>query len=230
MNHRSNIVYNKSIITYKNFKPNKKQQEYIKHLSDKEIPVVLGVGPAGTGKTLLACNVGLENLMNNQIKKLIITRPTVSVGQDIGYLPGSLEDKMDPWMIPIYDSFKEHISLKTLSQCLNTKSIEICPLTYIRGRTFHDSYIIADEMQNSSIMEMKTLLTRIGKDSKMVLTGDIDQSDLPINSISGLEDLLIKLNKKKEEIDNDFLKLVQFDIDDVERSEVVKYFLKMYKD
>ena len=211
------------VISQKQFVPNPKQKQYLKHLDNNDIPVVLGVGPAGTGKTLLACKVGVEKLLNKNIEKLVITRPTVSVGEHLGYLPGSLEEKMYPWLIPLYDSFNESITYKSLQKFIHDQTIEICPLSYIRGRTFNNAFIIADEMQNSSEMEMKTLLTRIGKNSKIVLTGDLAQSDL--KEKNGLEDFLNKIENKR---DDDFLQIITFDMDDVERSEVVKYLLNLY--
>ena len=203
--------------------PNPKQKEYIRSLDKKDNSLVCGVGPAGTGKTMFACKVGMEHLLDNRVKKLIITRPVVPIGNDMGFLPGTLEDKMDPWLIPIYDSMKHTITSNTLNQMLTNKTIEICPLAYIRGRTFDNTFVIADEMQNSSVNEMKTLLTRIGKESKVVLTGDLDQSDLTVQN--GLEDLLIRLEKEN---DTNFLKVIQFNTNDIERSELVKYVLKLY--
>uniref|UniRef100_A0A6C0CV12 PhoH-like protein n=1 Tax=viral metagenome TaxID=1070528 RepID=A0A6C0CV12_9ZZZZ len=204
--------------------PNPKQKEYIRNMDDLNIPLVLGVGPAGTGKTMFACKVAMEHLLENRIKKIIITRPVVPLGNELGFLPGTLEDKMDPWLVPIYDSMKHSMTSKSINQMVYNKTIEVCPLAYIRGRTFDDTFLIADEMQNSSIMEMKTLLTRVGKDSKVVLTGDLDQSD--IEDVNGLEDLLLKL--KKENDNNRFFKLIEFDNNDIERSELVKYILQLY--
>lgn len=204
--------------------PNPKQKEYIRNMDDSNIPLVLGVGPAGTGKTMFACKVAMEHLLENRIKKIIITRPVVPLGNEMGFLPGTLEEKMDPWLVPIYDSMKHNMTSKSINQMVHNKTIEICPLAYIRGRTFDETFLIADEMQNSSIMEMKTLLTRVGKDSKVVLTGDLDQSD--IEDKNGLEDLLLKLQKEND--NNGFFKLIEFDNNDIERSELVKYILKLY--
>lgn len=203
--------------------PNPKQKEYIRNMDDSNIPLVLGVGPAGTGKTMFACKVAMEHLLEKRVHKIIITRPVVPLGNELGFLPGTLEEKMDPWLVPIYDSMKHNMTAKSINQMVHNKTIEICPLAYIRGRTFDDTFLIADEMQNSSIMEMKTLLTRVGKDSKVVLTGDLDQSDL--KDKNGLEDLLLKLQKEN---DNGFFKLIEFDNNDIERSELVKYILKLY--
>ena len=203
--------------------PIPKQKEYKRNMDDSNIPLVLGVGPAGTGKTMFACKVAMEHLLEKRVQKIIITRPVVPLGNELGFLPGTLEEKMDPWLVPIYDSMKHNMTAKSINQMVHNKTIEICPLAYIRGRTFNETFVIADEMQNSSVNEMKTLLTRIGKESKVVVTGDLDQSDLTVQN--GLEDLLIRLEKEN---DIDFLKVIQFDMNDVERSELVKYILKLY--
>lgn len=218
----SNIKKNNLIL-----KPNPKQLVYQNVLRDPTVPLVISTGPAGTGKTLIACNVGLEHLQNNEfVDKVIITRPVIPVGQDLGYLPGDIHSKMHPWLIPIYDSFSESIDARKLQLYMETNAIEICPLSYIRGRTFHNAYIVADEMQNSTSMEMKTLLTRIGKNTKLVITGDLEQCDIGDN-INGLEDLMSKLDKKKH--DTNLIKNVEFDIEDVERSDIVKHILEIYE-
>ena len=209
------------------FKPNPKQITYQTILRDPRTPLVISTGPAGTGKTLLACNVAIEKLLNGNVDKVVITRPVVSVGQDLGYLPGNIESKMYPWLIPVYDSFYQSIEARKVELFMENNTIEICPLSYIRGRTFHNSFIIADEMQNSTAMEMKTLLTRMGKDTKLVVTGDLEQCDIP-NDINGLEDFMAKLDKKK--YDNDLIQSIEFDIHDVERSDIVKHVLKIYED
>lgn len=217
----------KQITTTCNLQPNPKQKEYIRHMHDPNIPLVLGVGPAGTGKTMFACKVAMEQLIDNRIRKIIITRPVVPLGNDMGFLPGTLEDKMDPWLSPIYDCMKNNITSKSINQMVYNKSIEICPLAYIRGRTFDDAFVIADEMQNSSPNEMKTLLTRVGKGSKVVITGDLEQSD--ISDKNGLEDILLKIQKENDmDIENEFLRLIHFEANDIERSELVKYIIKLY--
>ena len=205
-------------------KPNPKQQRYIEHLSDERSSLVFGYGPAGTGKTLFACKVGMDKLLNDEVSKLIITRPTVSLGSEMGYLPGSIDEKMNPWMIPIYDSFLEQIDKKTLNQYLYNEIIEICPLAYVRGRTFKHAYVIADEMQNATPSEMKTLLTRVGKLSKIVITGDLRQSD--IHGKNGLDDILTKL--KEKEYNMELINTIEFDVCDVERSELVREVLRLY--
>lgn len=221
---RLTCYHNKKTLTTSTLQPNPKQKEYIRNIDDSNIPLVLGVGPAGTGKTMFACKVAMEHLLENRVNKIIITRPVVPLGNELGFLPGTLEEKMDPWLVPIYDSMKHSMTTKSINQMVYNKTIEICPLAYIRGRTFDDTFLIADEMQNSSIMEMKTLLTRVGKNSKVVLTGDLDQSDL--KDENGLEDLLLKLQKEND--NSRFFKLIQFDNNDIERSELVKYILKLY--
>ena len=205
-------------------KPNPKQQKYVEYLSDEKSSLVFGYGPAGTGKTLFACKVGMDKLLNDEVSKLIITRPTVSLGSEMGYLPGNIDEKMNPWMIPIYDSFLEQIDKKTLTQYLYNDIIEICPLSYVRGRTFKHAYVIADEMQNATPSEMKTLLTRVGKLSKIVITGDLQQSD--IHGRNGLDDILTKL--KEKEYNKELINAIEFDASDVERSELVREVLRLY--
>jgi phosphate starvation-inducible PhoH-like protein len=185
------------------------------------------VGPAGTGKTLLACVKGIEQLKENKIDKIIITRPVVSVEEEnIGFLPGSLEKKMDPWVRPIYDVFLDFYSKKELRDLIVNNKIEISPLGFMRGRTFKDSFIIADEMQNSTPNQMLMLLTRMGINSKIVITGDLHQSDLGNNN--GLRDLMYKLENNQNNDNNNFY-LVKLDETDVQRSNIVTQVLNLYK-
>jgi phosphate starvation-inducible PhoH-like protein len=175
-------------------------------------PVTVVTGPAGTGKTLIACRVATEKLLKNQVHKIIITRPTVSADEDLGYLPGKLEKKMDPWIRPMFELFetaKVH------------KSVEIVPLAYMRGRTFKNAFIIADEMQNSTKNQMKMILTRIGDDSNMVVTGDTAQSDLGYEN--GLRDLVNRLDVPRE-----YLEYIQMSDEDIQRHPAVKEILGMY--
>jgi len=198
--------------------------------------MVIAEGPAGTGKTAIACSVSLEMLMNGRISKIIVTRPTITLGNDIGYLPGDMGNKMEPWIVPIYDNFKEEIDKEYLEKLIKNNIIEIVPLPYIRGRTFSSCWIIADEMQNSSKMEIMTLLTRLGEDSKIIITGDLDQCDLYIDNDTninintnkiqnGLYDLIARIKKN---IPSKYIDIIKFTIDDVERSKFVKHILKLY--
>jgi phosphate starvation-inducible PhoH-like protein len=170
----------------------KNQEKYIDYLNDDDNKLIIAVGPAGTGKTLFACLKAISQLRNGEINKLVITRPVVTVEEDIGFLPGNIVKKMDPWTRPIFDLFLEFFSKTELDNYINANIIEISPLAFMRGRTFKNSFIIADEMQNSSPNQMKMLTTRIGINSKMVITGDLKQTD--ILKENGLNDLVNKIN------------------------------------
>ena len=141
------------------------QKRYI-DLLYSTIPIVIGTGPAGTGKTLLACHAGSKALISGRVQKLILTRPAVSVDEQHGFLPGTVEKKMDPWTRPMFDVLNKYMSAKKVNEYVYDHKIEICPLAYMRGRTFDNAWIIGDEMQNSTPSQMKMLLTRIGKIQK----------------------------------------------------------------
>jgi len=162
------------------------QQKYVDYLNDKNNTLVVAIGSAGSGKTLFACIKAIELLKNKKIKKIIITRPVVSVEENIGFLPGNIESKMDPFMRPIFDIFSEMYSVKEIHDLISMGHIEISPLAYMRGRTFKNAFIIADEMQNSTPNQMFMLVTRLGSNSRLVVTGDLQQTDL--NKTNGLED------------------------------------------
>lgn len=201
---------------------NQKQHEYIIQLTDFKKHIVFGIGPAGTGKTLLAVKAAIKSFKEKEVDKIVITRPVVNVDEDLGFLPGTLEEKMAPWTRPIFDVFKEHFSNKEIHSMISESVIEISPLAYMRGRTFKDSYIIADEMQNATSNQMKMLLTRIGDDSKMVVTGDLAQTDRAQDN--GLMDFLGKLNSKH----SNYIETVMFDHYDIERHPVVADVLRIY--
>lgn len=199
---------------------------YRSKLYSGETPnVLICTGPSGTGKTMEACKAGLSFLQENRVEKLIITRPNVTVEESLGYLPGDMEEKMYPWMIPIYEYLEEFSDKKTVSRYLRDGMVEVCPLGYMRGRTFNDTFIIADEVQNSTPRQMMNLLTRIGNNSKLVMTGDLDQCDL--EEENGLNEFLDLLNRYKHE--QEIVQHVTLSEDDVMRSEVVKEILKIYK-
>jgi len=200
------------------------QKAYVNALNKKEDCITIVTGPAGTGKTLMACNAAVNYLKDNVIDKIIITRPVVSVEEDIGFLPGTIAKKMDPWTRPIFDIFEEYYSRTQVTNMVLNGQIEISPLGFMRGRTFKNAFIIADEMQNSSPNQMYMLLTRIGSNSRMVITGDLEQSDKYENN--GLKDLLNKY-KKSEKPKN--ILLVELDKTDVQRSELVKDVMKIYE-
>jgi phosphate starvation-inducible PhoH-like protein len=199
------------------------QKNYVKYLGSKMDYILSVVGPAGTGKTLLACNKAIDELNKKNIDKLIITRPVVPVEEEIGFLPGNIEKKMDPWTRPIFDIFLDSYSKSELTNMIKENIIEISPLGFMRGRTFKNSFIIADEMQNSTPNQMLMLLTRIGTNSKMVITGDLAQSDRIENN--GLKDFINKLKNNK--MPENFY-LVEMEDKDIQRSKLVNDVLQLY--
>jgi phosphate starvation-inducible protein PhoH and related proteins len=197
------------------------QRRYLDLLTG-HAPVVIATGPAGTGKTLLACQVGSKALASGQVQRLILTRPAVSVDEQHGFLPGNLNKKMEPWTRPMFDALYRYWSVKKVQDMIYDQQIEVCPLAYMRGRTFDRAWIIGDEMQNSTPSQMKMLLTRIGEDSKMIIAGDGAQHDRGFEE-NGLVDLVRRLDLESESI-----KHVIFTEDDVVRAEVIKEILKIY--
>lgn len=204
---------------------NSNQRRYIDLLNAENPPIVVASGSAGTGKTLLATQVGVMKLLSEEVKKIIITRPTVSVDESIGFLPGSLEKKMEPWTRPIFDVLSMHYSKKKMETLMSDKVIEICPLGFMRGRSFNNSWIILDEAQNATTNQVLLVLTRIGEGSKVVITGDPNQYDRGFND-NGLVDLIERVSANDVE---DSVGLVQFDDADVERHPVIPIILDMYK-
>jgi phosphate starvation-inducible PhoH-like protein len=203
---------------------NQSQSKFLNYLKNKEYRIVLASGPAGTGKTLFGIEHGIRNFILGNVEKLIFTRPVVSVEEDIGYLPGTLEEKMAPWIRPIYDILYNFISPKEVEHLISEKSIEISPLGFMRGRTFKNCWIVADEMQNSSISQMKMLLTRIGENSRLIITGDLEQNDRK-GEINGLEDFLDKIKGRR----SSSISSVEFDKADIERENVVREVLEIYE-
>ena len=199
------------------------QKDYHNLLSQKSKKIVVATGPAGTGKTLFATELGVKQFLLGTYEKLIFTRPSVAVDEDLGYLPGTLEEKMAPWVRPIYDILYNFITPKEISTMLEEKIIEISPLGYMRGRTFKNCWIVADEMQNSTIPQMKMLMTRLGDNSRLVITGDLDQHDR-VYEQNGLEDFLNKFKGKR----SNSITCVEFDSEDIQREEVVKEILDIY--
>ena len=202
---------------------NKHQQKYVNYLKNSERKIIVATGPAGTGKTLFATEYGIRGFLQGNYDKLLFTRPSVSVDEDLGYLPGTLEEKMAPWVRPIFDVLYSFISPLEVKQHIENKTIEIAPLGFMRGRTFKNAWIVADEMQNSTVSQMKMLLTRLGKNSRLVVTGDLEQHDFN-HEMNGLADFLNKFRgRSSSNISN-----VEFEIEDVEREEVVKEILEIY--
>ena len=202
------------------------QELYVKYLEDDRAKIVLGVGPAGSGKTLFACAAAITALRSGTIQKIVMTRPVVPVEEDIGFLPGSMLNKMDPWTRPIFDILGEFYSQKDIDSMLHSGIIDIVPLAYMRGRTFKRAFIIADEMQNSSPNQMLMIATRIGDESRMVITGDLKQSDRGFNN--GLADLLGRL--KNSGFADESIKYVELEAADVQRSPIVRRILDIYSD
>lgn len=202
---------------------NKNQVKYVNYLNCDDVQLVIALGAAGTGKTLFACLKSISLLKNNEINKIVITRPAISVEEEHGFLPGNIDKKMEPWMKPIFDIFDEFYSKSEINDMVKNKIIEISPLAYMRGRTFKNTFIICDEMQNSSPNQMLMLTTRLGTKSKMVITGDLNQSDK--SEHNGLKDLYerVKLYHK-----GNMIKYIEFGVEDVERSEIVKEILDIY--
>jgi phosphate starvation-inducible PhoH-like protein len=217
---------------YKPKTPN--QEKYYSYLNDDKIKLLFVVGPAGTGKTMLACNNAVKDLKSGKVSKIVLTRPVVPVEEDIGFLPGNINKKMDPWTRPIFDVFLDFFSQREIDLMMYNNVIEISPLAYMRGRTFKNAFIIADEMQNSSPNQMLMLTTRIGLGSKMVVTGDLKQSDKGLDS--GLNDFINKFKVyEKRELEkynntdiNSGIKMVELNNTDIERSPVIVKILDVY--
>jgi|TARA_R110000803_G_scaffold175755_1_gene238275 phosphate starvation-inducible PhoH-like protein len=222
-----------NVVEFTNFKKqnqvtilprNKNQETYTLKLLDPTKDIVFGVGPAGTGKTLLAVQVAVKMFKEQAVDKIIVTRPAVSVDEDLGFLPGTLEEKMAPWTRPIFDVLKEYFNAAEISGMIAEGIIEISPLAYMRGRTFKNSFILADEMQNATENQMKMLLTRLGEGSMMAVTGDLAQADrIKDNGLIRFVDKL-KVNNSTR------LDIVHFAQGDIERHEAVKEVLKIYGD
>ena len=188
----------------------------------KENQLVFAVGPAGTGKTYTGVAIAVKALKEKEIKKIILTRPAVEAGENLGYLPGDLKEKLDPYMQPLYDALRDMIPTVKLNKLLNDKVIEIAPLAFMRGRTLDNAFVILDEAQNTTPAQMKMFLTRMGMNAKFMVTGDPGQVDLPRNIISGLKDALMILKDKKN------IGIVHLNDKDVMRHPIVKEIIDSY--
>lgn len=196
------------------------QDVYVRAIEKEEL--IFGVGPAGTGKTYLAVAMAVKYLKQNKIKKLILTRPAVEAGEYLGYLPGDLKEKIDPYLRPLYDALYDFLGYEATNKLLESGVIEIAPLAYMRGKTLENAFIILDEAQNTTTMQMKMFLTRLGFNSKMVITGDPSQVDLPSGQKSGLIQALHILKT----IPN--VRIVNFARLDVVRNPLVQKILEKY--
>ncbi len=204
---------------------NLSQETYLLKLNDPQKMIIFAIGPAGTGKTMLAVQWAIDQLKYGEADKIIITRPAVSVDEQHGFLPGDLQQKMEPWTKPIMDVFSENYSAREIENFVKEGVIETSPLAYMRGRTFKNAVIIADEMQNATPSQMKMLLTRLGQGAKMVVTGDLQQADRPSNN--GLLEFLQLYNNFEN---HRYVDLCHFTTSDVERHEAVKEILAIYGD
>jgi len=208
---------------------NESQDKYMEYLNNEKTKIVIAVGPAGTGKTMFACLKAINELKNGNLNKIIITRPIISVEEEeLGFLPGNLVKKMDPWTRPIMDIFMEYYQKSEVENMIYNNQIEIAPLAYMRGRTFKNALIIADEMQNSTPNQMLMLTTRIGKNSKLVITGDLKQVDRSVNN-NGLYDLIEKVKKYNEYHRSESIEVIEFKKEDIERSEIVEKVINIYQ-
>lgn len=196
------------------------QKRYVDAI--RKYDIVFGIGPAGTGKTYLAMAMAVSALKKKEVNRIILTRPAVEAGETLGFLPGDLSEKITPYLRPLYDALYDMMEIESIQKCLDQGIIEVAPLAYMRGRTLNDAFIILDEAQNSTSDQMKMFLTRLGFDSKTVITGDITQVDLP-QGASGLIEAQSILKKIKG------IEFVHFDGKDVVRHELVQEIIKAYE-
>ena len=197
------------------------QKEYVDNI--RQTDMVFGIGPAGTGKTYLACAMAINALRNKEIERIILTRPAVEAGERLGFLPGDMQEKVDPYLRPLYDALYDVLGIEAAAKLREKGAIEVVPLAYMRGRTLDNAYIILDEAQNTTREQMKMFLTRMGFNSKVVVTGDITQVDLPSGTMSGLKEAQ-KVLKGVEGIRFNYFTEV-----DVVRHELVKRIIRAYE-
>ena len=199
------------------------QQNYLDILNSYQYKIVVALGPAGAGKTMLATERAIERLQKGEIDRVVVTRPASSVDEEIGFLPGDINRKMEPWMKPILDVFESHYNPITVDEMMKRGTIEIAPLAFMRGRTFKDAFIIGDEMQNSTPSQMKMLMTRLGRGSQMVITGDTRQSDRMVGNG------LIDFKRQYENYFNaEYVKFVELGKMDIQRHPAVAEVLGIY--
>ena len=212
-----NVIDNK-FIKVKNLN----QFKYLETIDNSTI--TFGIGPAGTGKTFLAVASAVKMYSENKIKKIVLTRPAVEAGERLGYLPGDLSQKIDPYLVPLFDSLEYFFGNETLQYLIDKRNIEIVPLAYMRGRTLNDACIILDEAQNATISQIKMFLTRLGENSKMIITGDETQIDLNNRTFSGLKKTRKTLSKLEE------VSVLEFENTDIVRNKIVSKILEIFPD
>ena len=195
------------------------QKQLLKEIQKNDM--LFAIGPAGTGKTYTAIALAVKALKEKQVKRIILTRPAVEAGEQLGYLPGDLKDKLDPYLQPLYDALFDMIPMRKLNDFFEDKIIEIAPLAFMRGRTLDNAFVILDEAQNASYSQLKMFLTRMGANAKFIITGDLTQIDLPKQSQSGLSSIIERLEKVP------YISIVKFDQTDVLRHKIVKEILKV---
>ena len=197
------------------------QRKMVDMIQDNDM--LFAVGPAGTGKTYTAVALAVKSLKEKQVRRIILTRPAVETGENLGFLPGDLKEKLDPYMQPLYDALRDMISHEKLESSLEKGIIQIAPLAFMRGRTLDDAFVILDEAQNTTHNQMKMFLTRMGKHSKFIITGDPGQIDLPRRQVSGLKEAILTLKDTKG------IEIVHLDENDVIRHRLVKKIINAYK-
>ncbi len=216
---------NNTILFGNNGKPIKartaNQIKLVKEIAKNDI--VFALGPAGTGKTYTAVAVAVKALKNKEIKRIILTRPAVEAGESLGFLPGDLKEKIDPYLRPLYDALDDMIPAEKLKQYLENRTIEVAPLAFMRGRTLDNCFVILDEAQNTTDLQIKMFLTRMGPSAKVIITGDLSQVDLPAKQTSGL----LKATRILEKIKG--ISMVLLNVDDVVRHRLVKEIIKAYE-
>jgi phosphate starvation-inducible PhoH-like protein len=227
---KDNIKYKLKKIKKNLYVPKTNNQlEYVNSLNSNNYDLLFCTGPAGTGKTLFACSYAIEELYKKSIKKFIITRPTTTIDENIGYLPGDINEKMNPFTQHIYDIFLEYYTQQDINSLIENKIIEVVPLAFIQGRTFKNSIIIGDEMQNSTPNQMFMLTTRLGINSKMIITGDPSQT---INKNNGLKNIIDKLNNKYNydnlSLEKDRIKMIEMNGNDIQRHHIVQIMNELY--
>ena len=196
------------------------QKNLVKDYQNNDL--LLAIGPAGTGKTYTAIALAVRALKNHEVRRIVLTRPAVEAGEHLGFLPGDVKDKMDPYLQPLYDALRDMIPSNKLAKYMEDETIQIAPLAYMRGRTLESAFVVMDEAQNATLNQLKMFLTRMGSNSKFIVTGDITQVDLPDKRVSGLVQAMHILDKIEG------ISIIHFDERDILRHKLVKYIVRAY--